>query len=212
MEVIDTWTGRRATTLQAAMRMSNEGFAKHLGVAARTVAAWHSQPDIVPRPEMQQALDTTYERAGETVQRRFSILSRHTTGPAAPQALRVAIAVVVRHGEVLLVCRRGDGDLSWQFPAGVVKPGGDPSVVAVQETHAETSVHCVIREHLGSRLHPITGVLCDYYIADYLAGEAVNADPLENLDVTWAPISNLVRFIPTDRIYTPILSVLEESA
>ncbi|MBQ1166901.1 NUDIX domain-containing protein, partial [Streptomyces sp. A73] len=58
-----------------------------------------------------------------------------------PQALRVAIAVVVRDSQGLLVCRRGDGALSWQVPAGMIKPGASSQVVTVQETHAETGVH-----------------------------------------------------------------------
>jgi 8-oxo-dGTP diphosphatase len=128
------------------------------------------------------------------------------------QALRVAIAVVVRGTEVLLVCRRGDGQLRWQFPAGVVKPGADPEAVAVAETHAETGVHCAVRRHLGGRLHPVTGVVAEYHLADYLAGEAANLDPLENLDVAWAPISALARFIPPDHIYPPILNALEAIA
>lgn len=88
MEVIDTWTGSRAAALQAAMRMSNEGFASHLGVAVRTVATWHAQPKIVPRPEIQQVLDMAYERASEAVRRRFSLLSQSPSG--APRHRRSA--------------------------------------------------------------------------------------------------------------------------
>lgn len=86
----------------------------------------------------------------------------------------MAIAVVARGDEILLVCRRGEGELRWQFPAGMVKPGADPSTVAVQETHGETGVHCTIRERLGERVHPVTGVVASYYLADHLAGEASN--------------------------------------
>lgn len=209
MDVIDTWTGQAACTLQAALRMTNEAFAEHLGVSVRTVAAWHANPVVVPRSEIQQALDTTYARAGDAVQRRFGLLSRPTHGAAQAQALRVAVAVVVRGEEVLLVCRRGDDALAWQFPAGVVKPGASPKAVAAQETHAETGIHCSVREHLGSRLHPVTGVWCDYQLCDYLAGEAKNVDQVENVDVTWAPITALTRFIPTDKLYPPIKAALE---
>jgi 8-oxo-dGTP diphosphatase len=211
VDVVDTWTGRTACALQVALRMTNEVFAGRLGVSVRTVATWHSAPDIVPRTEIQAALDTIHERAGEAVRRRFSILTRPPARTEV-QALRVAIAVVVRSADVLLVCRRGDGQLRWQFPAGVVKPGADPEAVAVAETHAETGVHCAIRQRLGSRLHPVTGVVAEYYLADYLAGEAANLDPLENLDVAWAPISALPRFIPPDTIYPPILNALEAIA
>lgn len=210
MDVIGEWSGQSAAHLQAALRDSNEGFARRLGVAVRTVAAWHKSPDIVPRSEIQQALDTTYERAGEAVQRRFQLLARPPApGPAEAQALRVAIAVVVRHAEVLLVCRRGDDSISWQFPAGIVKPGATPETVTVQETHAETGVHATIRQHIGSRLHPVSGALCDYYLCEYLMGDASNRDPLENADVQWVPLAVLPRFIPADRIYPPILEALE---
>ncbi|MEV6106663.1 NUDIX domain-containing protein [Streptomyces sp. NPDC051940] len=222
MDVIEVWNGRYACTLQAALRMTNEAFAAHLGVAVRTIAAWHADPDVVPRTEMQQLLDTTYENASDPVRQRFALLAAGgtrsspevpTEGPAA-QALRVAIAIVIRDADVLLVCRRGDdaGGITWQFPAGVVKPGVPPELVTVQETHSETNVHCAVRQHLGSRLHPITGVLCEYFLCEYLAGDARNSDVVENVDVTWAPKNAITRFIPADRIYPPIMAVLEEQA
>jgi 8-oxo-dGTP diphosphatase len=211
-DVISTWTGRTACALQQALRMTNDGFADHLGVAVRTVANWHSSPDIVPRAEIQSALDTAYGRATTSVQRRFSLLTRPSPAAVEAQALRVAIAVVVKGDDVLLVCRRGDGELRWQFPAGMVKPGADPAAVAAQETHGETGVHCAVREQLGERVHPVTGVVASYYLADHLAGEATNRDPLENIDVTWVPRRTLTRFIPAEQIFPPVLSALEVAA
>jgi 8-oxo-dGTP pyrophosphatase MutT (NUDIX family) len=208
VDVIEMWTGRTACALQQALRMTNDGFAAHLGVAVRTVAGWHSSPDIVPRAEIQSALDTAYERSTPSVQRRFSLLTRSKPNPVEAQALRVAIAVVGRDDEVLLVCRRGSDSLTWQFPAGVVKPGASPAVVAVEETHAETGVRCTVRAHLGSRIHPVTGVVAEYLACDYLMGEATNRDPLENADVVWVPRAALTRFIPEPSIYPPILEAL----
>ncbi|WP_097251462.1 NUDIX hydrolase [Streptomyces sp. 1222.2] len=212
MEVISTWTGSTACALQQALRMTNDDFADHLGVAVRTVANWHSSPATVPRTEMQSALDTAYERSSASVHRRFSLLIRPAPSVVEAQALRVAIAVVLRGDDVLLVCRRGDGELRWQFPAGMVKPGADPATVAAQETHGETGVHCRVREQLGERVHPVTGVVASYFLADHLAGDASNKDPLENVDVTWAPRTALTRFIPADQIFPPILSALEVAA
>jgi 8-oxo-dGTP pyrophosphatase MutT (NUDIX family) len=190
--------------------MNREEFADRLGVHPQTVAGWHSRPGIVPRPEIQAALDTLYEKASASVRTRFARLLQPPD--TAAQALRVAIAVVVRRGEVLLTCRRDDGALSWQFPAGVVKPGAAPEVVAVRETLAETGVHCAVREPLGSRLHPTTGVQASYWACDHLMGEAENRDPAENESVAWVSIKNLTRFIPADRIYPPILTALEAHA
>lgn len=208
MDVITTWTGALACHLQDALRLSRDEFAARLGVHPQTVAGWHARPGIVPRAEMQAALDTAYERALPPVRSRFAQLIR----PAAAQALRVAAAVVVRRGEVLLVQRRDGGPLDWQFPAGVVKPGADAAAVAVRETRGETGVHCTARESLGSRVHPQTGVDIEYVLCDHLMGEPTNLDQAENADTLWAPISALTRFIPAERIYPPVLTALEAHA
>lgn len=203
------WTGEKAARLQDAFEMTQEEFAGKLGVSVRSVAAWRANPRMVPQPETQRILDTTYGMAGDAVRRRFIHLSRLAAPQPEAQALRVAIAVVRRKGDVLLVCRQDGDDIAWQFPAGIVKPGGNAPKVAVRETLDETGVHCMVREHLGERLHPRTRAVCDYFICDYVHGEAMNGDSSENVDVAWAPIADLARFIPPDRIYPPILTALE---
>ena len=80
--MVTGWTGRTACALQAALRMSNEAFAAHLGVGVRTVAGWHQKPDMRPRPEMQQALDTALARATAAAGERFAVL----TGQPPPAA------------------------------------------------------------------------------------------------------------------------------
>ncbi|WP_434595889.1 NUDIX hydrolase [Streptomyces sp. A5-4] len=218
MEVVDVWTGQLACTLQSALRMTNESFANRLGISPRTVATWHSDSDVIPRPEMQQLLDSVHEDASAAVRKRFASMTAATSqaGTAATaskaQALRVAIAVVVRDDEVLMVCRRGDdaSGITWQFPAGVIKPGVRPETTTIRETLDETGVHCAIRQNLGERLHPVTGVHCMYFLCEYLAGDATNSDVVENVDVTWVAKSTVTRFIPADKIYPPILEVLEE--
>ncbi|WP_420718549.1 NUDIX domain-containing protein [Streptomyces sp. NRRL S-813] len=189
--------------------MTQEAFAGKLGVSVRSVASWRANPDMIPQQETQRILDTTLAMAGDAVRRRFIHLSRTAIAQPEVQALRVAIAVVRRGGDVLLVCRQDGEDIAWQFPAGIVKPGGSASKVAVRETLAETGVHCTVREHLGERLHPHTHAMCDYFVCDYVHGEAINGDSSENVAVAWAPIAELARFIPTDRIYPPILDALE---
>ena len=208
---VATWTGRTACLLQSAMRMTNDDFAERLGISVRTVTRWHAAPDMTHRIEVQQILDTAYEQAGEAVHRRFALLMRPPSSGIEAQALRVAIAVVVRGGEVLLVCRRGDSSLRWQFPAGMVKPCGLAADVAVQETVGETGVHAAVRSQLGERLHPVTGVIASYYLCDYLAGEAVNVDIVENSAVAWVSIKDLTKFIPANSIYPPIMAALEDA-
>lgn len=72
MNPADEWTGRTASALQAALRMSNEGFAAHLGIGVRTVASWHQKPDLRPRSEMQQVLDRAYEQVGDAERARLT--------------------------------------------------------------------------------------------------------------------------------------------
>jgi 8-oxo-dGTP pyrophosphatase MutT (NUDIX family) len=126
-------------------------------------------------------------------------------------ALRVAVAVVVKDFETLVVCRRGDegNGIAWQFPAGIVKPGVSSETVAVRETLAETGVHCAVVRKLGSRVHPITNVVCDYVLCDYLTGNAENIDMIENVGVAWAGRDRLARFIPIEQIYPPVLDALQ---
>lgn len=208
----EQWTGQKAAWLQDAFQMTQEEFAGRLGVSVRSVAAWHASPNMIPQRETQRILDTAYERAGDAVRRRFIHLSRIPTVQPEAQALRVAIAVVRRGGDVLLVCRQDGDDIAWQFPAGIVKPGGSAPKVAVRETLDETGVHCMVREHLGERLHPRTRAFCDYYLCDFVRGEAMNGDASENADVAWAPIADLARYIPEAQIFPPILNALEAAA
>ncbi|MEU1298864.1 NUDIX hydrolase [Streptomyces shenzhenensis] len=217
MDVVERWSGRYACLLQSALRLGNEQFAAHLGVAVRTVAAWHADASVVPRREIQQLLDTAYEQAPTGARQRFALLLAKERisaepSPVGPQVLRVAIAVVVRDSDVLLVCRR-DGDaagITWQFPAGVIKPGDKAQTITIRETLAETGVHCAVRQRLGDRLHPLTGVLCEYFLCEYLAGEATNSDAAENIDVMWVPMNAVSRFIPVHTIFPAVLAVLEE--
>lgn len=133
----------------------------------------------------------------------------HEGGGSTVRLLTVALAIVVRDSDVLMVCRRDDSEgVRWGWPTGVVKPGRNPANVAVAETLAETGVHCTIRESLGTRLHPMTGALCAYFLCDHLTGEPGNRDPAENEAVAWAPIAKLTDFVQAKHIYPPILDAL----
>ena len=74
MDVVASWTGDRADALRQALRMTNETFAGHLGVAVRTVAYWRNRPEIVPRPAMQEILDAALAQASEPVRTQFRLL------------------------------------------------------------------------------------------------------------------------------------------
>ena len=90
MEVVDVWTGSRASALQRALRLTNERFARKLGTAVRTVAKWNANPDIEPTAEMQEALDTVHRNAPDDAKARFSML---VGTPAATTSLAELAAV-----------------------------------------------------------------------------------------------------------------------
>lgn len=90
METATGWTGETACALQAALRMSNETFARHLQVSPRTVAGWHEKPEGRPRPDSQQRLDAALARTDSAVADRFAVLcgepALHESGAAEPEA------------------------------------------------------------------------------------------------------------------------------
>src|SRR5262249_27993223 len=71
---ITSWTGGHADALRQALRMTNESFAGHLGVAARTVAYWRKRPDMTPLPAIQEALDAALEQAPDRAKAQFALL------------------------------------------------------------------------------------------------------------------------------------------
>lgn len=97
---------------------------------------------------------------------------------------------------------------AWQFPAGMVKPAARSDAVAAAETLAETGVLCEPTRLVGSRVHPRTNVHCDYHLCRYIAGEARNLDPAENLGVLWVERAKVTALIPSDDIYLPVLDEL----
>nr|WP_313888305.1 transcriptional regulator [Lentzea alba] len=65
------WTGQSARCLQAALRMTHEAFAEHLGIGVRTVASWHQKPDTKPRSGIQRELNTALANAPDDVVDRY---------------------------------------------------------------------------------------------------------------------------------------------
>jgi hypothetical protein len=74
MQVITRWTGGQADALRQALRMTNESYAEHLGVAVRTIAYWRKRPEIIPLSAIQETLDAALERAPDRAKAQFSLL------------------------------------------------------------------------------------------------------------------------------------------
>jgi 8-oxo-dGTP pyrophosphatase MutT (NUDIX family) len=124
--------------------------------------------------------------------------------------LAAVIGVVQREDSILMVQRRIKyRDLSWQFPAGVVKPGEEIQDKVQDEVFNETGVHCRVKRYLGARVHDDTKVLCHYFHCTYLDGEAANRDESENSQVTWVKAGNVGKYITTS-LYHEVATLLEQ--
>src|SRR5580700_12084353 len=80
MQVIATWSGGHADLLRQAFRMTNESYAAHLSVSVRTVANWRGNPEVIPRPAIQEILDVALERAPDRVKAQFAVLMGEAEG------------------------------------------------------------------------------------------------------------------------------------
>jgi transcriptional regulator with XRE-family HTH domain len=81
---IRKWTGREASALREAERLSLREFAGRLGVSERVVSKWEARgADIVPRPLSQGILDTRLANASDDVRTRFELF----LGIAAPKTV-----------------------------------------------------------------------------------------------------------------------------
>ncbi|GAA1555032.1 NUDIX hydrolase [Streptomyces globosus] len=115
----------------------------------------------------------------------------------APPQRRVAGAVVVHEGRVLLVRRRvEEGQLSWQFPAGKVEPGESCEEAAVRETKEESGLDVVAVARLGERVHPITRRQVSYTVCELVGGTAHVADADEIAEVVWVTLLEISQYIP----------------
>ncbi len=115
------------------------------------------------------------------------------------KGLSVVIGIVQKEDDILMVRRRMRiGNLSWQFPAGVVKPGEDIRDAIEKEVRRETGVICKANKYLGARVHSETEVLCQYMHCVYLDGEAENLDPDENDEVRWVRAREVGRYCTSD--------------
>ncbi|SDN09463.1 helix-turn-helix domain-containing protein [Actinacidiphila guanduensis] len=91
MVTVQSWSGREARLLRAAMRMSIRDFAAHLGVSVRVISKWEAGgEDYCPRPDSQAVLDTALARSTDEIRVRFAeALGRPTA--AAPGGSRIRV-------------------------------------------------------------------------------------------------------------------------
>ena len=98
-----------------------------------------------------------------------------------------AVAAAIVTGPLgVLVGRRRDGEPLWTFPGGKIEPGESPTASAVRETLEETGIVIRATGVIGSRVHPVTGVLIVYVAAVPVNGARALAGPYGELaEVRW---------------------------
>lgn len=121
----------------------------------------------------------------------------------------IAAAIVVHDAKVLMVRRRvPEGQLVWQFPAGVIEAGETTGQAAIRETAEETGLAVAVVRSLGQRVHPQTGRHISYIICEALYGAAHVAAPREIADVAWCAHDQFHQHVP-DGLYEPVLTYLD---
>ncbi|MFF4342813.1 NUDIX hydrolase [Kitasatospora sp. NPDC001540] len=119
------------------------------------------------------------------------------TQRTAEDRLGIAAAIVVQEGRLLMVRRRiGEGQLSWQFPAGEIESGESPEQAAVRETAEETGLGVVAVKLLGERVHPKTGRLMTYTACEVVSGTAEVVDTEELDALAWVALAEIPEYVP----------------
>jgi len=119
------------------------------------------------------------------------------THPAAGEQPPIAAAVIVFGGRALMVRRRlAAGELSWQFPAGEVRPGETAEDAAVRETREEIGLTVAARRRLGDQPDPATGRTTVYVACEVIDGPAYVGDAEELVEVTWCDRAALAGLVP----------------
>lgn len=124
--------------------------------------------------------------------------------------MRVAIGILVKDNYVLMVQRREEeGNLKWQFPAGIVKNYQTPDERVIEELFNETNIKSRIIKCLGKRLQPDTKTICYYFALEYSGNSIKNKDKKENAVVKWISLSEYKNKITSD-LYNKVSEYLEE--
>lgn len=125
--------------------------------------------------------------------------------------LQIAVAVIIKEKNVLLVRRRErEGNLWWQFPGGVIRANQEDKKVAEKEALNETGIVCKAKHKLGKRIHPDTLVKVHYWLCEYIRGEPVVEDKKDLDRAKWIEIKKALELISSN-IYEPVKLLLEKS-
>lgn len=137
--VVMQWTGREASALRLALRMTTEEYADHLGVAARTVTKWNTNPGRVVVPEIQRVLDTVLDRAPAQAWARFTFgliaTGRHVASQDGPQTAALLAGLGAQLAELAARLDQTDARLAALSPT-LTGQGSSPAARDVLRPYA----------------------------------------------------------------------------
>ena len=123
--------------------------------------------------------------------------------------LTIAIGICKYNNKVAMVKRATkEGNLLWQFPAGVIKPSETVERKIIREVYQETGLKTSFNHIIGTRIHPDTKTLTYYCALDYVSGEITNGDDYENEEAKWVNISEYKEYI-TSNIFEKVKQYIE---
>lgn len=166
---------------------------------------------IIDNKEWERTIDRIHLAILDNVLDRVLVLVNAEEAKNASVLLKVVVAIVKHNNQFLITERKvKEGNLTWAFPAGIIKPGKTEQEILIKECSQETNVKIKPLFRLGERLHPNTKVWLSYWICDYLLGELCNKDTDELNQVKWVSGQEALSLITSD-IYPPLKEFLINS-
>jgi 8-oxo-dGTP diphosphatase len=87
---------------------------------------------------------------------------------ASHDSSRVAIGIVVRRSQILMIRRDIPNlDVSWVFPGGKIESDESALEAAKREVFEETGVYCEPVKIVHTRTHPVSSKLMVYVVCEY---------------------------------------------
>jgi 8-oxo-dGTP diphosphatase len=166
---------------------------------------------IIEHKEWERTIDRIHLAILDSVLERVVALVNAEEAKNTSVLLKVVVAIVKFKGQFLITERKVKEDnLTWAFPAGIVKPGKTEQDILKKECLQETNIRIKPLFKLGERLHPNTKVWLSYWICDYISGELCNNDTDELNQVKWVSGQEALSLITSD-IYAPLKEFLINS-
>jgi 8-oxo-dGTP diphosphatase len=122
---------------------------------------------------------------------------------------QTVLAIVVRDKQMLIIKRKKDDGISWAFPGGKVESGETTEAAVIREVKEECNITCNPTRTLGTRIHPKTLVEIEYWLCEYIGGEAKITSPAEIEKIAWKSATDVLRSFK-HTLFEKVKTVIED--